>query len=280
MEKKSFVQKIKYAILRTIWPVGGIATILRGYLKGQKIIISNNSGWSPIIGGWEPEGQYVFGKVIEPGNTVFDLGANNGLHSMLFAKLTGSSGSVIAFEPLPSNIEEIRRNCSLNNITNIQVVDAAVGNTDGELSFHLGDHNKQGSLVLSGEKPNPSITVRSVRLDSFIAAGNKKPDFIKIDIEGAESDALLGMAVSLPEIKPILFIELHNPEQDGKVGQFLMSNNYRAFRVKKQGSSYAHPVRVEEIEDLGRTHPDPKGIWGTVLAVHSSDVAEIIKKIN
>lgn len=264
---------LKKTILRFIWPYGSRAKILRGPLKGFKFVVSDNSGWSPIVGRWEPESQQLFQRIIPKGAVVYDLGANNGIHSLLFSRLTSSEGVVYSFEPLKTNCKEIEINAALNNATNIRIVNAAVSDQSGSMNFHLGLHDKQGSIIGIGVESGRDIVVNTVTLDDFISKGNPPPLFIKIDIEGAESTALAGFERSFDSIKPILFIELHTPTQDKKVGEFLMRHGYEAFRL--QAGKFEATLQLnnlERIEDLSLPFPHSKGISGTILAMHPSTI--------
>ena len=259
---------IRQSVQRAIWPYGTTARIFKGHLKGFKFIVSENSGWSPILGRWEPESHRVFASIIKPGQTIFDLGANNGIHSLLFSKLVGKSGKVFSFEPLPENIAEIEKNKTLNGISNIQVVPAAVGNTDGETTFYLGRFNKQGSIVGIGSQTGKEVSVQLLTLKTFIEREKIRPDFIKIDIEGAESGALAGFGNMIAQIKPVLFIELHTPEQDEKVGKILRQYQYEAYRLAdKQVENDLGIPYLERIKNLELVYPHPDGIWGTILAL-------------
>jgi FkbM family methyltransferase len=271
---QSLKMTIKHKLLNFVFPLGSIQKIRRGYLKGFKIRLSKNSLWSPIVGRWEPDAQKIFTQIIRPGDVVFDLGANNGLHSLLFAHLVGNAGKVYAFEPLKSNCDEIAENAAINKINNIQIVNAAVGSEEGEISFHLGLHDKQGSIVRIGK--GEDVKVKLITLDGFINAENRRPDFIKIDIEGAESMALQGFSHRIDGIKPIIFIELHNPEQDAKVGKFLLDHGYVAYRMTER--SVANDLGIEGLEkiaDMTKTYPDPAGVSGTILALHPDTIKEI-----
>jgi len=264
---------VKKKLLGLFWPRGSKASIVRGPLKGHKFVVSDNSGWSPIVGRWEPESQLLFTHIIKKGSVVYDLGANNGIHSMLFSKLVGDNGKVFSFEPLPSNCAEIENNASLNRIKNLQIVQAAVSNESGETTFHLGLHDKQGSLVGIGRESGNDIKVSLITLDEFIEKGNPAPDFLKIDIEGAESLALQGFEKKVDSILPVFFIELHTPEQDAKVGAFLLKHQYKAYRLKD--GVFADELGLDALElikDLTKPYPHPDGIWGTILAVHPSKI--------
>jgi FkbM family methyltransferase len=268
---------VKKKLLGMIWPRGSKANIVRGPLKGLKFIVSENSGWSPIVGRWEPESQQLFLRVIKPNSVVYDLGANNGIHSLLLSKLTGEKGKVFSFEPLASNCDEIKKNAALNGIYNINIVQAAVSDQSGETTFHLGLHDKQGSLIGIGRESGTDIKVKLVSLDDFIDQGNPAPDFLKIDIEGAESMALQGFEKRIDSIRPTFFIELHTPEQDKKVGAFLLRHQYKAFRLKEGAETKELAIpNLEAIQDLTKPHPHPEGIWGTILAVHPSKLKTLV----
>src|SRR5688572_3117667 len=121
------LNQIKTKLLSTVWPYGSKAKIYKGPLKGSFFKVSANSGWSPIVGRWEPESQELFPRIVSKGNIAYDLGANNGIHSLLLSKLVGSEGKVFSLEPLLANCDEIRANSDLNNVKNIEIINAAVG---------------------------------------------------------------------------------------------------------------------------------------------------------
>lgn len=268
----------KTKVLSLVWPTGSKAKIKRGPLIGKYFVVSKNSGWSPIVGRWEPESQQLFCKIIQPGWIIYDLGANNGIHTLLFSQLTGNSGQVHAFEPLPTNCNEIKKNAELNNISNIAIQQVAVSNYSGETVFHLGLHDKQGSLVGIGLESGRDIKVNTITLDEFIQQGKSHPDFIKIDIEGAESMALQGFSRQITVNRPHLYIELHNPDQDKKVGVFLLEQWYTAYRLTDNPKFNELGIGgLQYIPDLAKTHPHSNGIWGQILAIHPSRIQDIVK---
>lgn len=177
---------LKQKIQNLFFPLGSIQKIRSGYLKGYKIRLTTNSLWSPLIGNWEPAMQKIMANVIRPGQVVYDLGANNGLHGLLMANIVGQSGVVYNFEPFEENINEIIENYSLNNITNYKNIHAAVSGKNGIETFVIGEHHKQGHISSQEATTEKKIEVQSITLDAFIEQGNPGPAFIKIDIEGAE----------------------------------------------------------------------------------------------
>jgi FkbM family methyltransferase len=240
MQFSSLLKPFKAFAKMFIFPSGKIVTILRGPLKGCRYAVGENAKWSHIFGDWEPFTQTLFQKYLKPGNVVYDLGANTGMHSLLFSKLVGQEGKVYSFEPVPLNVREIQSLIHLNEVTNIHIVEKAISDTVGQAHFDLATDNWVGHLKKADAKlEGPSITVEVTTLDTLLEGGEiAAPDFIKIDIEGAESAALEGFSKSIQKHRPIFIIDMHNPDQDLKVVQFLMQRGYRVFifdpKVRRQ----------------------------------------------
>jgi FkbM family methyltransferase len=254
----NFRQKVQ----NVFFPLGSIQRIRRGYLKDYRIRLTENSLWSPILGRWEPAMQKIMVNVVKEGQVAYDLGANNGMHGLLLSQLIGKKGIVYNFEPFETNIKELTENFSLNNITNYKTVQAAVSDAVKEVSFVTGQHNKQGHIADSRLKATDTINIKAITLDSFIEEGNRGPDFMKVDIEGAEGAALNGFSKNVEKYFPLMIIELHSPEQDLLVGEFLRSHKYTAYRFDP-----GNALSFEKIKDLSKPYPDPDGIWGSLFCV-------------
>ncbi len=247
------------------------APILSGYLKGHYYRLNKYTALSPMFGNWERDSQLLFIALIKKGDTVYDLGANTGIHSLLFSKLAGSKGTIYACEPMHYNIEEIELVKRYNNLTNISILPEAISNSVGAMEFALGEHTKGGSLELGLENLK-KIKVPVNTIDNLVKNGFKLPDFIKIDIEGAEGAALEGMEESVHTNHPSMYIELHTPEQDLKVGAFLAKHGYEVYRLKTDDATKINnqTAQLQKIRDLSISFPHPDGIWGCVLALHPS----------
>ncbi|HEY0678978.1 MAG TPA: FkbM family methyltransferase [Chitinophagaceae bacterium] len=205
--------------------------------------------------------QHIMTSVVKPGHIAYDIGANNGLHGLLLSRLTSPGGQVFNFEPLPSNVKEITENFELNGLRNYSNVCAAVSDKDGSIYFELGDHDKQGHIS-SRSDDDKHIKVNTISLDSFIEQGNPGPQFIKMDIEGAESSALRGFERNIEKYFPIMIIELHNPQEDKEVGKLLSFHKYTAYRFDP-----FKKLALKKISRLDVPHPDPDGIWGSILCL-------------
>src|SRR5258706_14672512 len=138
---------LKQSIQKLFFPVGSEHKIKLGYLRNNRIKISHNTQWAPLFGRWEPAMQKIIANTVKENDTVYDLGANFGLHGMLFSRLIGPGGFLYNFEPLPANQNEIEVNYKLNNISNFRNIQKAVSNQNSILKFSVGEHATQGKVV-------------------------------------------------------------------------------------------------------------------------------------
>ena len=158
---------------------------------------------------WNPEEYEAFRRVVGPGFTVLDVGANVGAYTLLFATWVGPAGHVIAFEPAPASIAGLRRQLGLNGLTDrVDVVEAAVAGTVGSASFAC-DGASGANALGTGARGARTITVATTTIDAFCAERGVRPDVIKIDVEGAELDVLRGARRTLASSSVEAFIEFH-----------------------------------------------------------------------
>ena len=158
---------------------------------------------------WNPEEYEAFRRVVRPGFTVLDVGANVGAYTLLFAQWVGPAGHVIAFEPAPASIEGLRRQLALNHLAaRVEVVEAAVAGTVGSASFEC-DGASGANALGTGARDARTITVATTTIDAFCAAHGVRPDVIKIDVEGAELDVLRGARQTLASSSVEAFVEFH-----------------------------------------------------------------------
>lgn len=257
----------KPILRRTLYRPGRVAKILFGPSKGLRYRIFPEFGLAHLYGAWEP---YVHRSILEhvrAGSVVYDLGANYGLHTLLFAKLAGSTGCVFAFEPMPRIREALVENIALNGFANVVVSSMAISDRVGNEQYVIGEHDGAGHIKSGGRgdsspvKVEQTFTVSVTTIDQFVRDGNAPPTFVKIDVEGSEGAVLRGATDVILKYRPILLIELHTPEQDVLVGQELLSHRYSAIRVETG----------ELVRNLTVGWPDPYGIWGMVLATPMRD---------
>jgi FkbM family methyltransferase len=130
-------------------------------------------------------------RVVEPGWTVLDVGANAGYYCLLIHDLTRGHAQIHAFEPNPAMADLLDRSVRLNTAKHlITVVRAGAGAENGQLELHLSPErtNTGRSTFLKGTFPEADvITVPVVRLDQYCFDRRISPDLVKIDVEGFES---------------------------------------------------------------------------------------------
>jgi FkbM family methyltransferase len=159
---------------------------------------------------WNPEEYVAFRATVRPGDVVLDVGANVGAYTVLFAKWAGARGQVFAFEPAPASVAALRRLIALNGGgAVVEVVPCAAGDRTGTAAFRAEGANGANALVPSGAHDPAALTVRMVTLDEFCASRGIRPRVIKLDVEGAEIDALHGARATLADPAVEVFVELH-----------------------------------------------------------------------
>ena len=242
---------------KTLFREGSVRTVLWGPCRGIRYRIFAEYGWSYMYGGWERNLVRIMRQRVRPGSTVYDLGANYGMHTLLFARLVGLSGRVYAFEPHPDVFAALQEQLALNGLRTVVPICQAVSESTGLAFFDQTDHRSHGHLTAA---TSAALRVHTTTLDDFVYRHHAKPpDFIKIDIEGSAGGALRGALRLLREHRPTLAIELHDPAEDTAVGTLLASLDYVAFRVTATG--------LQRVEQMESGWPTPTGMWGTVLAL-------------
>jgi FkbM family methyltransferase len=181
---------------------------------------------SPVHGCWlgayEAAKVEVVTRAVRPGMTVFDVGANAGYYTLLFSRLVGPTGRVVAIEPLPENGANLLHHVQVNGITNTRVISAAVAATAGWTSFQVAASNSMGR-VGGGDA---TLQVATTMLDALRATVAEPPAVIKMDIEGGEGDALRGGSALLAERRTTWFIALHGDEARQRCGEILSEAGY------------------------------------------------------
>ncbi|MBN1439739.1 MAG: FkbM family methyltransferase [Anaerolineales bacterium] len=219
----SLIGKILRLPLRLI-PPQTVMPVLQGPLRGKRWIVgSGNHGY--WLGSYEMGKSARFADAVPAGGTVFDLGANVGYYTLIASLRAGEQGRVFAFEPLPRNLEFLRRHLALNQAGNVTVVGAAVSDRGGTVRFAEDASTSRGRIG-----PEGGFEVCAVALDEWIESGRLPvPDLLKIDIEGAEFLALQGMEKTLSQSHPPIFLSTHSGKIHKACLDFLAALGYRVF---------------------------------------------------
>jgi FkbM family methyltransferase len=213
--------------------------IRRGPAKGLKWVVEsfNHGCW---LGTYELAKQKVLATFVENGMTVYDIGANAGFYTLFLSKLVGPTGHVYAFEPGMQALSFLWQHVRMNELTNVTVVQAAVGSTTGLIGFSAGPSATNSCLPRS----DGALLVPLLRLDD---TGLPAPDLIKMDIEGAEPLALQGAKQILESRQPILFIALHGERVAAQTREILSGVGYTVYALNGQ---IAHGPLPDEIYAL------------------------------
>jgi FkbM family methyltransferase len=143
----------------------------------------------------------------------FDVGANVGYYTLLLSRGVGPKGRVIAMEPDPVKVAHLKEHLRLNEIGNVEIVEAAVSDREGTAFF-----SGQGAM---GKLSQVGTPTKTVLLDNY-----PRPDFIKMDIEGEETAALRGSTSILAERQAVWFIAVHGSAVRTEVSALLTNQNY------------------------------------------------------
>jgi FkbM family methyltransferase len=222
-----------------------------------------------LFGTREAEHKVILEKVVRPGMTIFDIGANIGYYALMELGLIGPQGRLVAIEPSPQNVALLRRNLALNGHDKVPVIESAVSDTAGERLFHLshqsnlGTFHDTGSGVqhLSGQSINvPTMTV------ARIAEQHGPPDLIRMDVEGHEVEVVGGMleGIRAGQMAPMILFETHlsrySAEHDmaavmralfacGYSTRYLASSSQRGTAmIEARGYKGSAPIATDDVE--------------------------------
>lgn len=162
-----------------------------------------------LTGWYEKDTTALFKKIIKPGMTVVDIGAHIGYYTSLFAELAGPQGRIYAFEADPDNFMLLQKNTSRHK--NVIRVPQAVSNHNGINKFYKIKNSTGCHSVIPSDNAD-EISVPAVCLDDYVDQKNLKIDAIKIDIEGGEPLAFMGMRKLFSETDNLLLVMEFSPK--------------------------------------------------------------------
>ena len=210
-------------ILRTmlrVLPKDATVRIMQGPLRG-KHWIAGSSVHGCWLGSYEMSKQHKLAEFVRPGMVCWDIGGNVGFYTLLLAELVGPTGKVYTFEPLPRNVELLRRHVMMNRYQNVAIFACALCDFDGEAHFDPGPNASMGRIAAEGQ-----LVVSCSRADTLLAAGKvEAPDVLKMDVEGAEVDVLRGARLIMDR-HPTLLLATHGDSIHGRCIELLTSFGY------------------------------------------------------
>lgn len=173
----------------------------------------NNSIEDFRLAKWGGEKDYVIDLIsdVKENDIFYDIGSSVGLISVIAASVV-KKGKIVSFEPDPENLQKLKVNFKLNNLTNYTPQPIAVGDSKGKLQLYTQGSNGYSPSLKPVNGIQRQIEVEVNSIDNLIDADIiPYPDVVKIDIEGAEFLALKGMEKLLSSTKRprLIFLELH-----------------------------------------------------------------------
>lgn len=216
---------------------------------------------------YEMETQEALRKLIKPGMTVLDIGANTGYFSLLMADLVGPSGSVYCFEPFPGNFELLKTNVQSNGLAQVHIFLLALSDRCGSAVLSVNPIN-DGGHSLGDLTHNPDLAgydqdklmenVQTETLDSFLHQQKiPRVDVVKIDVEGAETLVFAGAAnlLSSPQ-SPALICEIGDSAQ-GQAGKtekdlrrLLYSYGYKSYWLRDTFQEFGLEIPITELTNV------------------------------
>jgi len=173
--------------------------------------------------------------MVEKGDIVIDCGAHIGVASLLFAQKAEKEGKVIAIEPEEKNYEVLEKVSKLNEgkVAPIIPLKVAVYKEDCWLELFLskgpGTHTLYEDIAhwVASNLTGATQPVEALKIDTIVKrVGLERVDFIKMDIEGAEVDGLLGAEETIKRFKPKLAIcTYHRPTDPVEIRKILLKYN-------------------------------------------------------
>jgi FkbM family methyltransferase len=209
---------LSYQLRRWFWlhfnQRRGIAPIIVPWHGGTRlrVFLGNDISAQIYIGGcWEPNELAFLDRILRPGMTFLDAGANEGVYTVFAAARVGAEGTVMAFEPSRRELERLDFNLHLNEM-NVRVFPVALAEIEGQAPLKIGGyehepHNTLGGFAYDIESGGTEqVDVR--RLDDLVREqAPARIDVIKMDVEGAETRLLRGASYTLRKYRPILLFE-------------------------------------------------------------------------
>jgi len=190
-------------------------------------------------------------KFYGPGVVAVDCGANLGVHTVEWARQMSDWGTVIALEAQERIFYSLCGNIAINNCMNVKAIWAAASSKSGKMLIPIPDYNKPasyGSLELRqrdlpefiGQEINYNtdacMEVETISIDDLEL---KRLDFLKIDVEGMETEVLSGAERSISTYKPIIMIEILK-SKPSEIIDFLKKYDYQYHRFRGENLLAIH----------------------------------------
>ena len=180
----------------------------------------------------------LFKKLIKPDDVVLEIGGHIGYITVYFSHLV-TKGTVYVFEPGINNLPFLKKNTG--QLKNVILIQKAISDQNGKAKFYIEDLTGQNNSLRSDyanfkendevafvKTSKKEVEVETITIDTFCKQLSVIPDFIKIDIEGAELLALNGMLLTLKTYQPLVMMEITENWQS--IYKIFKENNYTLYK--------------------------------------------------
>jgi len=202
---------------------------------------------------------------LQPGMRAIDAGASFGVYTLAIARAVGPGGRVWSFEPTEETARYLATSLERNACANVDLQRLAVSNRDGILDFRVGDESEFNAVAAAEAASGEVRQVPAASLDRFAEAhGLGSIDFLKLDVEGHELEALEGAKSLLKASSPLVMFEIQNKDiVNLRPLELLVGLGYGFYRVLPGPLALApfDPVQLERLHllNLFACKPDRAG---------------------
>jgi FkbM family methyltransferase len=217
------------------------------------------------FGQWEPEISFLMRQRLRPGDTFVDVGANLGWYTLLAAHAVSTAGRVVSIEASPENFSCLKQNVRSNHLENVRLVNEAVWSSQCRLPLFQGPRNHSGistvmpSFAASHRGCEKACEINARPLSELLTPQEISTlRILKIDVEGAECEAFLGLEPILDSVPENLeiFVELNPAEYD--IDRLLLPIRKRGFRAwiipyqykPEYCLNYSAPQQADKFQEL------------------------------
>jgi FkbM family methyltransferase len=206
------------------YPPGTFRIAERNGIK-YRLDLSEYMDWV-IYFGLSVEERDLLYPLIKKDDVVLDIGTNIGETLLNFAKITGPGGYVYGFEPVKYNYDKCMVNVNLNDFRNLKVFRIALSDRNETLYFEKATNRNSGGIAMKKEAGAEVDSVEALTLDNFVSTHSiENITFIKLDVEGFETNVLRGGSAAIQRFRPVLFVEVDaaNLEKQNSSSEQLIS---------------------------------------------------------